>query len=40
VEYSASISGRDMAAGKSYTVEAFIVGHKEFSATKTIVPER
>jgi hypothetical protein len=40
VEYSASISGRDMAVGKKYTVEAFIVGHKEFSATKTIVPER
>jgi hypothetical protein len=40
VEYNASISGRDMVAGKTYTVEAFIAGHKELSAKKTIVPER
>lgn len=40
VEYSASISGRDMVAGKIYTVEAFVPDHREFSATKTIAPSR
>lgn len=38
VEYTASISCRDLAAGKSCTVEGFLPNFEELKISKTIVP--
>lgn len=38
VEYTASVSGRDMVAGQSYTVEGFFPNFEELKVSKTIVP--
>ena len=40
LEYSANISTRDMAAGKSYTIEAFFPNYDALRTTKAIVPEK
>lgn len=39
VEYTASVSGRDMVTGQSYTVEGFLPNFEELKISKTIVPE-
>ncbi|MGB8353742.1 MAG: BsuPI-related putative proteinase inhibitor [Chthoniobacteraceae bacterium] len=40
VEYTVTISGRDMAAGRSYTVEGFFPNYEKLRISKTIVAER
>lgn len=40
VEYTVSISGRDMVAGKTYTIEGFLPNYDKLRVTKTIIPER
>ncbi|MDB6153278.1 MAG: hypothetical protein JWL90_1731 [Chthoniobacteraceae bacterium] len=40
LEYSVSISTRDMTAGQNYSVEAFFPNYDHLKATKTIVPEK
>ena len=40
LEYSANISTRDMAAGQSYTIEAFFPNYDALRTTKAIVPEK
>lgn len=40
VEYTATISGRDLVAGKKYTVEGFLPNYDNLRASKTIIPVR
>ena len=40
LEYSASIATRDMAAGQSYTVEAFFPNYDALRTVKAVVPEK
>ncbi len=40
LEYSVSVSTRDMAPGERYTVEAYISSYKDLKAVKQIVPEK
>ena len=40
LEYSASVSTREMAAGQSYTIEAFFPNYDALRATRAIVPEK
>jgi hypothetical protein len=40
LEYSVSISTRDMVAGQSYSIEAFFPNYDHLKAVKTIVPEK
>jgi hypothetical protein len=40
VEYTVTISGRDMAAGRTYTIEAFFPNYEKLRVSKTIVAER
>ena len=40
LEYSASIATRDLAAGQSYTIEAFFPNYEPLRTSKTLVPEK
>lgn len=40
VEYTMSIATREMSAGESYTVEAFLVEHETVRGSATVVPVR
>lgn len=40
LEYSASISTRDMAAGRKYTIESFFPNYPDLMARQALVPER
>jgi hypothetical protein len=40
VEYSESISTREMTAGQQYTIEGFFPNYDELRTSKTIVPEQ
>jgi len=40
VEYSVSISGRDLVAGKPFTIEGFLPNYENLKVSKTIVPQR
>ncbi len=40
LEYSVSVSTRDLVAGQSYTVEAFFPNYEQLKATKAFIPEK
>jgi hypothetical protein len=40
VQYTAHISGRDLVAGKPYTIEGFFPNYENLRATKSFVPEK
>jgi len=40
VEYTVTISGRDMAGGRTYTIEGFFPNYDKLRVSKTVVPER
>lgn len=40
VQYAVSISGRDLVAGKAYTIEAFFPNYENIRATRDFVPQR
>ena len=40
VEYTVTISGRDLVAGKTYTIEAFFPNYENLRTTRAFVPQR
>lgn len=40
VQYSVSISGRDLVAGKTFTIEGFFPNYESLRVTRDFVPER
>lgn len=40
VQYTVTISGRDMAVGQPYTIEGFFPNYVNLRATKTIIPQK
>jgi len=40
IEYAVNISGRDMVAGQTYTVEGFLPNYERLKASQTVIPVR